>query len=569
MALLQPIIDLVSVCALKNVKQFVLSPGSRCAPLTIALVRHPDIATRSVSDERAAAFIALGMAQASQQTVGLVCTSGTAVLNYAPAVTEAYYQQVPLLVLSADRPPEWIEQQDGQTIQQNNAFGPHVKKSYQLPADYSHSDAQWHINRVINEAINLAQAEPRGPVHINIPLREPFYPTAGEELEFTPAPRIITEYNAEAQLPASVSEYFIDAFKKAGRILLVAGQQLYDPQLLEQLVRFSKKYHVPVVSDVISNTALVENSVVMQDGLLMRKDVSVKESLQPDLLITFGNSVISKNLKLFLRAYAPKQHWHIQASGAIADSFQSVTHVLRTAPASFFAKFAEYVLAVSKEQEAYEQSWLQADGAAKDALAAYLEQAPFGEWKAMQAVLNSLPKQSALQLGNSMPVRYANFIGLDKNKSITVWANRGTSGIDGSNSTAVGFAVCTDQLVTLFTGDVAFFYDRNAFWHTFMPANLRIVVFNNNGGGIFRIIDGPAAQPELKEYFETVQMLTAERTAQDSGIEYLKAANESELENCLKEFYQPGPRAKLLEIFSDSAKNAAIFRKFKEQMALL
>jgi 2-succinyl-5-enolpyruvyl-6-hydroxy-3-cyclohexene-1-carboxylate synthase len=568
LALLQPITDIAAVCALKGVKRFVLSPGSRCAPLTIALVRHPDIDTRSVSDERSAAFIALGMAQATQEAIGLVCTSGTAVLNYAPAVTEAYYQQVPLLVLSADRPPEWIEQQDGQTIQQYNAFGPHVKKSYQLPADYSHLDAQWHINRIINEAINLAQAEPRGPVHINIPLREPFYPAAGEELQFSPSPRLITEYTAAAHLPAELIKKLGSALPSSGRTLVVAGQHVYDSSLLEKLGEFSEALAVPVISDVISNTSSLKNSIALQDALLMQKGADFKESLQPDLLITFGNSVISKNLKLFLRAYAPAHHWHIQEAGTVADAFQSVTHILRAEPATFFEELSIQLAATNtKAEPLYLNKWLAADRTAKQTLDSFMADAPFGEWKAMQQVMQNLPAGSALHLGNSMPVRYANFLGLNQQNPSSVWANRGTSGIDGSNSTALGFALCSTNIVTLFTGDVAFFYDRNAFWHTFMPANLRVVVFNNGGGGIFRMIDGPAAQPELKEYFETVQLLSAERTAQDAGMEYVAVTTEEELTASLQHFFSASPKAKLLEIFSASELNASVFRKFKELMA--
>ncbi len=156
MAIPPAIINLAPICARKGVTHFVLSPGSRCAPLTITLARHPHIQTRVVPDERAAAFIALGMAQQLGGPVGLVCTSGTAVLNYAPAVAEAFYQQVSLLVLTADRPPEWIEQQDGQTLNQREVYGKHVKASYQLPTDYVHPDAEWQAERILNEAINLA-----------------------------------------------------------------------------------------------------------------------------------------------------------------------------------------------------------------------------------------------------------------------------------------------------------------------------------------------------------------------------------------------------------------------------
>jgi 2-succinyl-5-enolpyruvyl-6-hydroxy-3-cyclohexene-1-carboxylate synthase len=189
--IIQPILDLVSLCAKKGIKNAILSPGSRCAPISLAFARHPDIHARTVSDERSAAFIALGMAQQHEKPVALVCTSGSAAYNYAPAIAEAFFQQIPLLVITADRPPEWIDQWDGQTIRQAEIFGKHVKGFFSFPDEFGHPDKIWHANRLANEAINLACEYPAGPVHINIPLREPFYPETGEEFDFNQEIRCI------------------------------------------------------------------------------------------------------------------------------------------------------------------------------------------------------------------------------------------------------------------------------------------------------------------------------------------------------------------------------------------
>ncbi|MBC8082789.1 MAG: 2-succinyl-5-enolpyruvyl-6-hydroxy-3-cyclohexene-1-carboxylic-acid synthase, partial [Hymenobacter sp.] len=181
---MQAIHNIAEICARHGITDVVLSPGSRSAPLTLAFARHPALTVRVVPDERAAAFIALGMAQAQRRVVVLVCTSGTAGLNYAPAVAEAYFQQIPLVIFTADRPPEWIDQLDGQTVRQHNLYGAHAKGAFEFPVDTSHADAKWHSARLINEAINLAQAAPAGPVQVNVPLREPFYPKAGEEIRY-------------------------------------------------------------------------------------------------------------------------------------------------------------------------------------------------------------------------------------------------------------------------------------------------------------------------------------------------------------------------------------------------
>jgi 2-succinyl-5-enolpyruvyl-6-hydroxy-3-cyclohexene-1-carboxylate synthase len=175
---LQPIYDIAAICARKGLTNAVLCPGSRNAPLVIAFTRHPEIKSRTFSDERSAGFVALGLAQQRKEAVMLVCTSGTAAYNFAPAVAEAYFSHIPLLVFTSDRPAEWITQMDGQAIHQAEIFGKHVKKSFQLPQEYEHRDNQWAINRMVNEAINLAVQEPKGPVHLNVPFRS-LYPTPG------------------------------------------------------------------------------------------------------------------------------------------------------------------------------------------------------------------------------------------------------------------------------------------------------------------------------------------------------------------------------------------------------
>ncbi len=570
MAIPPSIVNLAPICARKGVTHFVLSPGSRCAPLTITLARHPDIRTRVVPDERAAAFIALGMAQQLGGPVGLVCTSGTAVLNYAPAVAEAFYQQVPLLVLTADRPPEWIEQQDGQTLNQREVYGKHVKASYQLPTDYVHADAEWQAERILNEAINLAGQYPKGPVHINVPLREPLYPAPGEKITFGPV-RIIEQWPAGAVLSPGQWVALREMWEESDRKLVVAGQHAHAEELVAVLRQIGAEMQIPVVGDVISNLHPLPDACRYADTVLMRQDEAWRESLRPDLLITFGNSVISKNLKLFLRKHKPAFHWHLQPAGPVADAFQTLTHVLRVEPLYFFRTlFADldYQHFLQDDEEDADQdyynAWRQGDQDAARRLGKLFREAPFGEFEAVAECLDALPDDSVLHLANSMAVRYANFAGLGSHQRVEVFANRGTSGIDGCTSTAVGAALQTDRIVTLITGDVAFFYDRNGLWHNFLPPNLRIVLLNNHGGGIFRLIDGPAGQPELEEYFETRQPLRADRAAGEFGLTYFPCRTRDELRKHLPAFFASDGGAKLLEVETDAHTNADIYRQFKQ-----
>jgi 2-succinyl-5-enolpyruvyl-6-hydroxy-3-cyclohexene-1-carboxylate synthase len=556
--ILQPVTDIAEICARQGLKNVVLSPGSRCAPLTIAFARHPEMQVKTVSDERAAAFTGLGMAQISDKATVLVCTSGTAAYNYAPAVAEAFYQQIPLLVLTADRPNEWVDQQDGQTIRQTNIYQNHIKQSFNFPADLSHPDAVWHAHRLVSEAINVAHTFPFGPVHINIPLREPFYPNPDEVFGYTQDLKIIRETENSFELSEAETEAFKTELQQFSKILVVAGQQMPDAKLQEAVTSFCAQNHSVLVSDVISNFN-TEKAIKHQDVFLNAKNPAA-ENLHPDLLITFGKSVISKNLKLFLRKSPKLQHWHIQPAGQVADTFKALTKIIRCQPLSFFTKIGS--VSGLKTDTAFGENWQQQDQRAANHLAGFFLNKPFNEFAAYWLAMQHLPENSLLHVANSMAVRYANLISLPAGKNITVTANRGTSGIDGCTSTTVGNAWESGKITTLFTGDLAFFYDRNALWHNYLPNNLRIIIFNNQGGGIFRLIDGPSNQPELDEYFETRQLLQAENTAKDFGLKYFKCNTEAELLQMLPAFYQQKGAA-ILEIMTENLANAAVFKEFK------
>lgn len=568
--LLQPIINLVDILAKKGVKNALISPGSRNAPLTIALVRHPEIITKSVSDERSAAFIALGMAQNLHQPVALCCTSGSAAYNYAPAVAEAFFQEIPLIILTADRPKEWIHQHDGQTIYQTDIFGKHVKQSFEIGADYTHSDAVWHIERTINHAVNLAKTEPRGPVHINIPLREPFYPAENEEIEFSSDIRIVELLESQNSLSKETWLDLMNDFQDFDRILIAGGQQDLNPELTKILNNLQDEFQVVCLGDSISNLGF--EAISKHDIFLKHEN----ENLRPELLITFGKSFISKGLKIFLRKKPAIEHWHLQLGDHLIDTFQSLTKIIPMKPLNFFTKlyedldFEQFKNGDEDERDGkFQEDWISQDRKAKVYLELFfndkIHQEKFNEFYAIKFLMDSLPSNCQLHLANSMSVRYANFIGTESAKNIEIFANRGTSGIDGCVSTAVGQALSTDKLVFLLVGDVAFFYDRNGLWNRYLPNNLRIILLNNHGGGIFRMIDGPSNQPELDDYFETVQSQNAERTAADAELEYFMVKSVGELEKYSIDFLSNQGKSKIIEIETNPIINTEIFKKFKAE----
>lgn len=564
------------LCVDQGVRNFIISPGSRSAPLTLAFARHPEIQCRVVYDERSAAYIALGLAQQTRCPMGLICTSGTAALNYGPAVAEAYYQQMPLLIFTADRPPEWIDQQDNQSLHQHDLYIPHCRSSFVFPVDVGHPDSQWHIKRIVSEALHLVQGWVPGPVHINVPLREPLYTKEEETTPPISNDHAVSVPKAQLNLSDATWEILLATWMQARRKLVIAGQYPPWPKLQQTLRRFRQDPTVAVIGDITSNLQPDVTSLHQADMILGTQDEATKLALQPDLMVSFGGPLVSKYLKLFLRQNKPQEQWRVQPFGTTPDTYQCLTHVLHMEPADFFAELLNRIGESAPRHEQviseklYATDWQHMQEQASQTLKDFVEKTSFGEFAAIYRVLQTVPNQSRLQLGNSMPIRYANFINY-----LTGWqpgpvhSNRGVSGIDGTVSTAVGAALSDDVLTTLIVGDLAFFYDRNGLWHQHLPPNLRIVVLNNHGGGIFDLIDGPnrLTTEERSTYFLTPQSLSAERTAADHGSDYFYCRDDDSLQRILADFFEMGERPAILEIETDMAVNTAVFEQFKKLVA--
>jgi 2-succinyl-5-enolpyruvyl-6-hydroxy-3-cyclohexene-1-carboxylate synthase len=561
--ILQPILNIAQICAQKGVHHVVVSPGSRSAALTLAFARHPNITTHVIPDERVAAFVALGMAQQLRQTVGIVCTSGSAAYNLAPAIAEAFFQEIPLIVFTADRPKEWIHQNDGQTMYQTELYGKHVKKSYELPSDYSHPDAHWFIERVTNEAINLAMSQPLGPVHLNVPIREPFYPTPTEDWSYKKEVRIIDNWPIESHLSTIIVERLKETMLRCPKVLIAVGQMPPNDRLIAILKNISSQYNIPVVGDVIANISGEEAFLSNHDVFLGSSDSDLFQQLKPDFLITIGNSFLSKNLKQFLKNHPPQAHWHIKESNTVIDTFQTLTATILIDPVCFFEQFNQRIN-LERADENYLKTWKTANRVGQEQLNEFLDnENRWNEFEVVRILTKQMPENSQLHLANSMPVRYTNLVG-QLPKGTKVFANRGVSGIDGCTSTAIGAALMSKELVFLLTGDVAFFYDRNALWQPQLPTNLRIILLNNGGGNIFRLIDGPSQQPELATHFETQHHTTAKNTANDAGLQIFTAENKEELTRQWAQFIATDNKGKILEIFTNPMLNAAVFGAYKE-----
>lgn len=560
---LQPIYDIAEICSQKNVEDAIVCPGSRCAPLTLAFSRHPSIKTRTISDERSAAFIALGIAREKRKPVVLICTSGTAAYNFAPAIAEAFFQEIPLIVLTADRPTEWIGQRDDQTIYQQGLYGQHTKNFYQLPQTYLSQDDIWLINRSVNEALNLSTTFPQGPVHINVPLREPLYETG--TFAFSEDVRITSSQELAHQLSELQLNHFKEQIRKAKKVLLVAGQLEPNPDLGRLLEKFCQEAGIPIIGDVISNLHGLSSTVSQSELILDGSTDEEKEALQPDLLISIGKSVLSKNLKIYLRKYKPVQHWHVGITHGLIDPFQSITSQIPISPIDFLNQLG--TIPTTLEKSAYHNRWSNLNKRINSSVREFFQENKEGEFSMVNQILQAIPENTDLHLANSMSVRYANMIGLTAaQKATRVYANRGTSGIDGCTSSAVGHALASERQHLLITGDMAFFYDRNAFWNNYPVPNLRVLILNNHGGAIFGIIPGPSDVPESAEYFITHQPLNARHLADEFGFEYLHFTSSADSTNKLESFFKPGQKTLLLEFESDHRSAQEILSKFKAKI---
>ncbi|MBX7125479.1 MAG: 2-succinyl-5-enolpyruvyl-6-hydroxy-3-cyclohexene-1-carboxylic-acid synthase, partial [Cyclobacteriaceae bacterium] len=480
------------------------------------------------------------------------------------AVAEAFYSHVPLLVLTADRPAEWIDQLDGQTIRQPQLYGNHVKRSIGIPQELAHADALWHANRLVNEAVQECLASPAGPVHLNFPFREPLYPGSTDPVFRREGVRTIDDNAGEVVTSPTMAEKLKARWAGYSKIMVVAGQQSPDSTMLKVLDRLVKKQQVVVVGDIISNLHSVSGVVRHADGYLAHLGAIAKKSLQPELLVTVGRSVISKNLKLFLRQHPALEHWHVQPEGVAPDTFQQLTEVIHARPEQVLQALSDAETPKDfdvQKRTNYVRLWQAEENRFARTAAAFFDAHPTGEFALVRKLLQALPSRCNLHLANSMTVRYANFVGLSADQvGVHVFSNRGTSGIDGCTSTAVGQSLVTTVPNVLVTGDMAFFYDRNAFWHPYPLPNLHVVVINNHGGVIFNLIDGPGNLPEKDKYFITQQSLSAASLASEFNFAYSQVKEDLKGWEAITRFEG---KTKILEVEGQQASARSIFEAFK------
>ncbi|MEO9571996.1 MAG: 2-succinyl-5-enolpyruvyl-6-hydroxy-3-cyclohexene-1-carboxylic-acid synthase [Polaribacter sp.] len=535
----------ISACHQFNIDTVVVSPGSRNAPLTVGFSNHPEIEALSVVDERCAAFFALGIAQQTQKPVAILCTSGSALLNYYPAIAEAFYSNIPLVVISADRPKHLIDIGDGQTIRQENVFEKHILFSANL---IENPKLKTKNLKLLSEALQIATSQ-KGPVHINVPFDEPLYETVNELKSF----KVDAVISSETKQSVDYNK-LASIWNTATKKMILVGVNYPDKDLQKLMDDYADDTSVLILTETTSN--LYHNKAVNSiDQLIFSLDEKQFEDLKPEVLITFGGMIVSKKIKQFLRKYQPKHHWNIDEQKPI-NTFFCLSEFVQTKPIDFFLKFN--TLIDIKESD-YQQKWLNIRDEKRVKHAEYLSKAPHSDFKVFEQVLDSIPNNSQLQISNSSIIRYTQLFSINATK--TVFCNRGTSGIDGSTSTAIGAAFASEKQTIFITGDISFFYDSNALWNKNIKSNFRIILINNSGGGIFKIIPGPKSTNAVK-YFETPHNLTAEHLCKMFDFDYLKAHSSETVKENLVGFYDSSEKPKILEIFTPSEENDLILTTY-------
>lgn len=566
------IFSIAGVCKLMGIKHVVLSPGSRSAPLVYAFASNSCFTIHKVVDERSAAFIALGIAQQSKQPVVLICTSGTAVANYFPAIAESFYQHIPLLVISADRPKALLNQQDGQMINQNNFYGTHIKSFYTIP---ELMDKELLLNESIKITLNAIQdifSNEMGPVHINVPLSEPLYGKIPSELQLKKIESLILKNekfikskSLQDQIKMKKTDFNLlqKAWLSSSKKVLLLGHDIHYNENVTSLLKLKHNNQIVILSDVASgqyDCATISNF----DKLLASLSKNELEQLQPDLLISIGGPVLSKSLKKWLQSQKPNHHIRIQQNKPIVDTYNNVTKVIYTTNEDGLKSLASFNFTGNKTSITYKTRWEQLSFQLHKKVNTFIDKTTqWNELSATAIVLKSLQPGVNLQLANSSVVRYVSWLGSSLN-GFVVNSNRGTSGIDGCTSTAVGAAMVNQRQTVLLTGDLAFLYDKNAFWIESIPRNLRVIVFNNMGGGIFSLIDGPNKIKKFTHYFTTPQKQSSVKdVAQLFGLDYYFCNEKNKLEKTLETFLNPLSSAAVLELKFDMQVNAKVFQHFK------
>ena len=547
----QGIKNIPEICFRQGVRKVIIAPGSRNAPLIFAFTAQTELECLSITDERSAAYFALGIALQTGEPVALVCTSGTAVLNFAPAIAEAYYQNLPLLVFTADRPAEMIDQADGQTLRQTNIYANFIKASFDLPVDSTLEVDLQFSDRQVSHAIDMAVSYPQGPVQINVPMREPIYCALPETHSH---PKIIktmaTEISPSNQSLDKLQQVWTTAFEKK---MVVFGVYSKNKELNKLANRLANEPDVVVIAENLTNIS-GDRIITRPESFFSSLSPEEKARYKPDLLITIGHSSICKQLKLFLRDNKPRMQWQLETSLPYIDTFRSLTTIVPGSAVEILNK-----MPFGKTQSGYSEVFQAQNKLITKRHDAFVANAPLSDMSAVTNLLKLAPENMTLHLANSTSVRWTQLF--PTREDLNYFCNRGTSGIDGSLSTAAGFAYASKQPTVFLTGDLSFIYDSNGLWNNYIGDNLKIIVLNNNGGNIFNFIGDKQLMEKSLDFFTTPHKVNIKSLVEAYGLNYLACDKDEELIESIESLFKAN-KATVLEVFTDAELNTKNYKGY-------
>lgn len=554
---------IASILHAHGVRDVVMSPGTRNAPLITAFRAGGRFQTQSVVDERSAAFVALGICSVVKRPVALVCTSGTALYNYAPALAEAYYRKLPLIAISADRPAEWIGQNDSQTLQQAGALHEIVKQSYNIGVDSRQGDG-WYAERQINAAVLAAKTAPHGPVHINVQLAEPLNGLVEVEENDENADAehfmVVREITPEAMFSVARMRELSIALASPRKVMIVVGFMSPDAVMRKAITKLAKMPNVVVLCENISNLGGVDGVVGNIDATLSSIQPSELDDFCPDVVVSVGGALVTRQLKAFLRSHKARECWSIGYERGLVDCFQQLTMQI-TADAPLFMRGLASAMQIHCQPSAYRDIWLAKSRQAKRVTTQFVESAPWCDLKLFATLLRSLPATWNLEYSNGTAIRYAQLF--PDTKTHSTGCNRGVSGIDGSTSTAVGVADAYRKAPTLLiTGDMSATYDIGALFSQLPAARFKMLVVDNGGGGIFRFIKSTSALPDLDECLAMRLSTPFVDVARRLGFACFEVSDIEQLEATLPAFISESSRPAMLVAHTSGELSAVELRRY-------
>lgn len=531
-----------------GIKHCVLSAGSRNVPFVHSIEEDPYFTCYSVVDERSAGYFALGLAQELNEPVVISCTSSTATCNYWPPVAEAYYQGVPIVVLTSDRDPQMLGQWEDQMIDQVGMYDRHVRKSVNLPI-INNSDDELYCQRLLNEALLELNHHGTGPVHINIPMKSYNNSFNVKKLpKVTKIDRICIEDSEDKWLSK------IEKLKNAQRILVTCGQNSYvSDELKKTIGEFFKLYNSAISVEYMSNIEF-EEGLNLNIGMDSRYVTSKKvKELLPDIVISFGGNIFSGIKEEFRKFKGSFEHWSIQEDGRVVDMYKSLTTIFECTPEYFFNYFVSKNLQSENNKAYYELLKKHVDSVE-------FPEFPYSHVFAIKEVVEKIPTDSILHLSINNSIRIANFFKLNPN--IKTYANIGTHGIDGCLSSFLGQAAASNKESFLVIGDLAFFYDMNAMRLRHINNNVHILMINNEGGSEFYF--NRMWKNDASDLHTTARHHTkAEGWVRQNNFRYLSAYDKESLEKALKEFMRTDlDKPVFLEVFTEMKNDSKVIYDF-------